>query len=1368
MNAQIMLVFKIGENGEGRLYADIMNNAPDRFVGELRFRQDIDFKKAAELFGGEFVYPQDMEECGFDVNQYIEERAVIYYKRSDGSFGVTVSFTDPWSGMYGCGKFCIDSIKGCVEYTGGNSKQYDINLSGEFCLGEQKAKAMLKLAVMNAKTDETEQPFSEKKEISTILSLAFGNISLDAFIDSISGEDSYAELPIPDDYGKPEHAYSVKATLNLSEKVFALQGTYCFKGRSELEFLLCFSEQNSQSVWWMGLQLRSFRLSDITSSLEGVERFLGVKEIEAAVFLSNAEQRILVCNGQLLPKVHNDMQNAEVVLCGVDNGKGLLIEKGLTFRIKLVLADHFLKEILNFQDDCMVSGFIPAEKNQTITLSGYAKEIIFLSFIHLTDFKVIFKKQPGVKVFSFSANGTLQTDFPNLALPEIDVDIAMEENQKHKKVKLTGEVGRIENPLGIPNTILESLVFYAISETSLEKQAEKTEEVYLAGTAQIAGVSLKAMILFADRRPAVVEIGVGSEDGQCLSISKLVRQYCNFEWKDYLDIKLYNGRIWYCADDKRISVGDKVYLPGFHAQVDTEIFFLPEFTLSIDWDDVNGLTAGAQLIKAVDFAFIRLYSKEKGENSSELIRGPKVSLKVPQKGGKCEFILCTDIDIFSVKVGNVKIYIGEEELSGEIELSDNLPICGKIGFTSNGSEFRLKECMIDKPPQINFTIPDMSPGSGSCKVKILESPRIKTTPQIKSQGIDLNKEGLEATFSVIVELKSESVFSEDGGDEVAKICFDKLTLTIKSKDYSSFSFETFMDVLGENIGHIGAEAFEQALNGECFKDIMTEEGMKNLIRFLTIEGITWGINELVSYLICQGLEELLTKSLVAALTSVLPSLWEGLEGVALFFAGFLGVLNSNGNYTAGKRAPDLNNSQPDKSPALPDAPQVSFEGEELVIEWSACENAAGYYSIVTGKDAAGNEVRLTLVGSYDSEREKYRSTGKGIIEDDANDIYGAQQLYRVSYGCEYQISVYAWNQEGAVIGPETSIYLLKRPANLSAHYYCADNLLRVTWDAVERAEEYEVEIKWEEQGKTMRETVICQEDDERTIAMRQKAGHSVTVSVRGKAERVNGPCAAWNQFWLYYLKAPENIKYYCADEGIAVEWEQTAYADRYRVVCRDNTGSRVDMQEVREVKTVIATDKLLENISYQIQIQPMTEEIDGEISQEIIVLWKLLSTPNILELICGEDGIMQVVFEVENVKYKQLVYPDGRMIALSEQQIPCEWVRGEHAKVRLVEQARQGRWSQPISLEMIPTPQEVIASVHEGNLYIAWKNLGEAYMYGIEIVRGSRRQIIEPVDDTQWQGRLDDLPGNRSIRVCLYAIDRADQRRRSNAVEVTL
>lgn len=1368
MNAQIMLVFNIGENGEGRLYADIMNSAPDRFEGELSFRQDIDFKEAAELFGGEFVYPQDIKECGFDVNQYIEKRAVIYYKRSDGSFGVTVSFTDPWSGMYGRGRFCMESIKGYVKYTGGDSKQYDIGLSGIFCLGEQKAKAMLKLAVKPAETGEKEQPLSEKKEISTILSLAFSNIGLDTFIDSIAGTDSYTALPIPNDYGKPENAYNVKAELNLSQNVFVLQGNYCFKGKAKLEFMLCFSEQNSQYVWWMGLQIRSFRLSDITSSLEGAERFLGVEEVEAAVFLSNAEQRIPVCNGQLLPEVHSEMQNAEVVLCGVDDGEGLLIERGLTFRIKLVLADHFLKEVLTFQGDCMVSGFIPSEKDEKIILSGCAEEIVFLSFIRLTDFNIIFEKQPKQKVFSFSANGKMQLNFPKLTLPEITVGITMEEDQEHKKVKLEGEVGEIENPLGIPNTILENLKFYAISETSLAEQMEKTEEVYLEGIAQIASVLLKAMILFKDHRPAVVEIGVGAEDGQCLSISKLVWQYCNFKWEDYLDIQLYNGRIWYCADDKEISLGDKVYLPGVHAQVDTKIFFLPEFTLSIDWDNDNGLTAGAQLIKAVEFAFIKLYSKAKGENGKELIKGPQVSVKVSQKDGKSEFILCTDINIFSVEVGRVTIYVRKEELGGEIELSDNLPICGKIGFTVDSSGFRLKECMIDKPPQIDLNIPDMNPGSGSCKVKILESPSIKTTPRIKSQGIILNEEGLEAKFSVTIELKSESVFSKEGGDEVAKLCFTDLPLTIPKDTYKSLSFETFMEALGENIGNIGAEVFEQALSAQCFEDIMTEEGMKNLIRFLTIEGITWGINELVSYLICQGLKEVLAKSLVAALTSALPSLWEGLEGVALFLAGFLGFIDSNGNYTAGKRAPEIDDSHPDKNPTLPDAPLVFFDEEKMIIEWNACENAVGYYPIVTGIDADGNIVRLTLNGCDDTGCEKYRSTVEGIKEDDENDKCGAQQLYRVSYGCEYQISVYAWNREGAVIGPEASIYLLKRPANLSAHYFCADNLLRVTWDAVERAEEYEVEIGWKESEETGRKIVTCKAEDERRIEMEQKAGRSVSVSVRGKAVHVNGPCAEWNSFWLYDLKAPENIKCYCTDEGIAVEWEQTAYADRYRVVCHDHTGSRVDMQELREMRTLITTDKLLENVSYRIQIQPMTEEIDGEISQEISVLWKLLPIPDILELICGEDGIMVVVFEAENVKYKQLVYPDGRMIALSEQQIPCEWARGEHAKVRLVEQARQGKWSRPISLEMVPTPQEVSASVREGNLCITWKNLGEAYVYGIEIVSGSRQRIIEPVDGTRWQGKLDDLPEKRCIRVCLYAIDRADERRRSNAAEVTL
>lgn len=116
---------------------------------------------------------------------------------------------------------------------------------------------------------------------------------------------------------------------------------------------------------------------------------------------------------------------------------------------------------------------------------------------------------------------------------------------------------------------------------------------------------------------------------------------------------------------------------------------------------------------------------------------------------------------------------------------------------------------------------------------------------------------------------------------------------------------------------------------------------------------------------------------------------------------------------------------------------------------------------------------------------------------------------------------------------------------MGVRYFCADNLLRITWDAVERAEEYEVEIKWEEQREARREIVTCKADDERKIEMEQKSGRSISVSVRGKAEHVKGPCVVWNQFWLYYLKAPENIRYYCADEGIAVEWERTVYADRY-------------------------------------------------------------------------------------------------------------------------------------------------------------------------------------------------------------------------------
>lgn len=302
MNAQILLVFRIGENGQGRLAADILNGKPDRFIGELCFGQTVNFKQAAELFGGEFAYPEDLGRHGFQTNQNVEGRAEVWYRLSDGSFGMAVCFTEVWHGKYGAGSFGVESIAGRVEYLGKGDEKYLFSLNGKFILGIYRANLTLSLS-------------SGKTDFPTVLSLEFESaregISLPDFVDSISGTGNYESVPVPDDYTKPEKAFGLNATLNLTEQTFLLAGSYRVKFGAEASIAIGFRAQTSDScgidghaanripggpvqeyagqeskyIWWIGAQLKRFTLSDISSALEGVDRFLGLDDVSAAVIL---------------------------------------------------------------------------------------------------------------------------------------------------------------------------------------------------------------------------------------------------------------------------------------------------------------------------------------------------------------------------------------------------------------------------------------------------------------------------------------------------------------------------------------------------------------------------------------------------------------------------------------------------------------------------------------------------------------------------------------------------------------------------------------------------------------------------------------------------------------------------------------------------------------------------------------------------------------------------------------------------------------------------------------------------------------------------------------------------------------------------
>lgn len=1400
MNAQIMLVFDIGDCGEGRLYAGIMDGTPDRFAGELCFHKGINFQEAAELFGGELVYPQDLEGKGFEIGQELALRAAIHYEVTSGSFGVQAAFTKRWDGRWGCGAFCMMQIRGSVEYTGKPDGQYRFSLSGEFSLEKSKSesmdgskdgfkgepenkavlhgKAAMFLAAKPAAPDKDTYDMEVDNETpATVLFLECGYMEPGNFISTVTGTDSYEELPIPIEYAdkKPKKFMKLKAELNLTDGTFMMQGCYRFQESVELDAMFYLSTKDENDKWWMVLQLHLRSLSEISDELENAGQFLGLGEIDAEVILSNTTQKITISDQQMLLPLDSGSQTDGQGMVPAGNVHELEIRHGLTFRVRLDLRDSLLKEAVDMQGDCIVSGFIPSKKGEAIILSGFVQKIVFLQFLDLNDLHISLTKERGNKVFAFRAAGELKFSFQELTLPAIQAEISLEKDETQKKVELCGRVGRIEKPLGIPYTVLEEISFHAISKVTFNHNTESVERkkekaVYFKGKASIAGVSLGAWVLFAEHNPAVIKIEIGV--GQKLSISRFVSQYCGCGWNDYLDISFYNGAICYCAGKRDVCIEGTYYKHGFHAQVNTKIFFFPEMSLSICVDD-NGLTAAAQLCEKFSLAFLAFYLKKKDEMGQTVTIGPEVSISVSKKQGR-QFAIKTRVEIFTVDMGEITVTMKKNIFRGTLSFYPKVPIWGAIGFTIDKKGFRLDKCTIPDFKLDKFKIPSMNLGSGGngCHVKILESPKIKTKSKIDLKRFSWTKSGVTATFNLIVILKSESIFStEKEGDEVVTLPFRELPLEIKKEDCETVSFEKLTEVLLRNIATITGKMFEQVITLQCFDNVLTEKGIKNLIRFLTIEGITWGVNELVSYLICQALKEAVAKGLANALTSLAAVPLVLLEGPTMILGGFLGTMDADGNYTAGKRAPEENKDEPEKNPEQPKAPSLSFEEDKLYIQWCACGNAQGYYPMIFDAEDVGKNERISSNVRADKYEEtdagEYRTAVMGMSKPEEDDCYMLQNLYRVYYGREYHVSLYAWNPEGAATGPAASIYLPNPPANMKVRYLCVEKKLYITWKEVERIDEYVIAVKWEEQGKSGQQTET-RGNKETEAVIEQEPGRLVSVSVRGTAENVVGPSAVWDDVWLYDLKAPANVWGYRGNEGIVVKWDQVLYADRYRVIWSNGKEAQMDEQVIWGTEFDIPADKLKEDVSYQIQVQPMTDTLEGAVSPKISVLWNFLATPKILELVCREDGLMEVVLEANRMRYRQLVYPDGRAVALDEWQIPCEWETGEQAKVRLVECERQGQWSKPISLQPLPMPREVNAFVQDGSLCVNWTSAGEGCKYGMEIVAGEKVHIVEPLDGTEYRMLLSSFAGSAMLRVCLYTVDGEDTRRRSAAVEMTV
>lgn len=1325
MRAQILLKFSIGKQGQGCLAAEITEDRPELFTGEVLFAESPSFPEAVELLGGSMQYPQDLEKRGFDVRQTAALQAGLWLRMPDGSFGLTISFGQIWRATYGQAEFAVTALKGQMRYAGREQGTYTYALTGEMVFAGCRAEARLSLG---------------SADVPTLLQLTAGSknaFSLEALTDGITGDSGYRKIPLPDSYERPQQMFLATASLNLSEGSFLLRGEYQAAPRKKGAAMLCFTanaQKKEGHAYCLMASVQGFTLADISPALQGADEFLGLSDVSAAVILANCDQTIpgLLAEdeGELLPAVGS-------------------VRNGLTLQAKLRLSGTFLPGILSLKGVCMLAGYIPKENGKAVELAGRLERITFLEILTLSEVEVNLRKGKGL--FFLHMQGEIELSFEQLGkLPRFTASLTVERMQETDRgqtglwrVKLTGGLAEpLVHPLGIPGTAVEELGFTAISE---ERSGGKEKQLYFFGVVSVGGVSLDARILFADMKPAVVAISVAAD--KPISIKGLVETYTDWQWPKLLNIELSDGRIWYCRNTVTLREGQ--FEEGFHARVHTKISLLPTFVLSVSLRE-SMLVASAQLEQPADFFFIRFSLKS--ADDEKVVSGPKLSIiSCPSA---TVFTLSSDIELFSRKIANVAIEAKRDCLRGKLAFPKGFILPEELGFSLDKNGIHLDECSISGFDRLKFHIPEFKMGSPKCGLHMKEGFNLKVSPRVKSTGILMDGDTMGISYEFQLAIRSEAEAFRD--DPYVTLSFQNLSLKADKKDFKSFDFDCMIELVGKNIVSAAEKMFEQVVNGEFTGDKANQENLKKLAYLLTVEGATWAASELIDYLVCQGLKDALAKSFTAALTAAAETFWEGLgKGLGFSLGGIFLTEVAEGIFKVRKKSPGKGG----KKPVQPGTPALSFADNRLSIVWQACQGADNYLPVILRQKENGESVGLTV----------------GVCSSTSKEIRGTMEEspHLVTYGHTYQVQICAYNDNGMAEGPAASIYLPACPQWSSYFYDCAEETLHFAWRQIEKVTGYELELSWEAAGENeaggsgeeKRKVRRLAPSETAAVFLQVAAPRRVTVRLRCLADCVSGPEIQIGPWYLYDLAVPAHFRGRDEDGGIYLCWDGVEHALSYRVFCRDAAGNEISLSDTAACEILVPADKLSADAAYIFRVQALRDEIRGRLSGEVAVTHRMLPVPVIQELICKDDGCLLICFSDGTDRYTYLRSADGGIVSLGDGEALFESrISEDGLSLRLLAGARRGAWCPAVSVLPVPPPGGLEAVIADGRLSVTWQAKSDMD-YGLELVAEGWQKKAEPLQCGLWETAISALPKGRRIYLSLYAIDRADRRRRSVAVE---
>lgn len=354
----------------------------------------------------------------------------------------------------------------------------------------------------------------------------------------------------------------------------------------------------------------------------------------------------------------------------------------------------------------------------------------------------------------------------------------------------------------------------------------------------------------------------------------------------------------------------------------------------------------------------------------------------------------------------------------------------------------------------------------------------------------------------------------------------------------------------------------------------------------------------------------------------------------------------------------------------------------ITLEWDDIQNAL-YYEI----ELDGNEIETVSDSVY---------AHKGLEEN-------TQYQYRVRT-IKTDETTSDWTE---VIKVTTSQSQAGVPKNISAD--ATEDSISLCWDAVEDADEYEVEIDQDS-------TVNTVENTYKHSGLQPDSHH--TYRIRSKN---SGGYSAWSQAINKTTlsdtdKIPSNIRAESTSTTISVQWDSVDGIDSYEIQIDGNVIKTI-------IETIYKHENLLPNTTHSYRVRTVTNGVKNPWSTAIIKATESddSGVPQNLLSASTENSITITWDEVIGAECYEIELDGGKIETISEnvyQHVNLSANTMHTYRVRTIKDGEKSEWSCELSASTLSgnagIPSNIKVETLEKSINISWDAVAGAISYDVE------------------------------------------------------